>query len=45
MAARTPSAALPPVAVPPQPGHDAQATAQAAAKFAARARHRMNQAA
>ncbi len=29
----------------PEPQHDAQATAQAAAAFAARARHRLSQAA
>ncbi len=45
VAARTPQAAPAAIATPPQPSHDAHATAQAAAKFAARARHRMNQAA
>jgi branched-subunit amino acid permease len=44
LAARAPHVQPVPVA-PPQPMHDAQATAQAAAAFAARSRHRLNQAA
>jgi hypothetical protein len=43
LAARAPQAAA--LAAAPQPSHDAQATAEAAAKFAARSRQRMNQAA